>query len=201
MMNKGEISVRRAIADGTAEVHEALHHHAHIARLAAHNLQRDEYVAMLVSYLAFYTAVEEARLQTGGFDTLGLAPTIATLRQDIADLKEPLRVEPPSLNIPTRKAVLGALYVLHGAGFGGRTLATTVRRVLPDVPCRYLSAGTDKGLWRDLTAELEKYQDDPKGTAQIIAAANETFHIFGAFVTKSCTALAEPSPHAASGVA
>lgn len=204
MTGKDTASVRRILADATAADHEALHEHPYISRLAAPKLSKEDYGKLLAAYHAFYTAVEQARLRRHAFAILTLGPMIDALRQDMGDMRCTAQAPPNNLMLETPQAVLGALYVLHGAGFGGRTLAVNLQRSLPGAPRRYLSAGTDKELWRELLACLDLSQEDEGSIARIIEGATQTFRAFGRFVSQSCGPLPTQAPltwRAASGAA
>lgn len=187
MTDQDAINVRRVLADATAAEHEALHVHPQLSRLAAPNLSSEDYTALLKAYHAFYTAIEQARLRKHVFAALTLAPMIDALRQDMVDMGCASLAPTDDVTLDTPQAVLGALYVLHGAGFGGRTLAANLKRSLPDAPQRYFSIGTEKELWRELQSCLELSNGDEHAIARIVESANKTFRAFGHFVSQTCS--------------
>ncbi len=149
-------TVRQRLASATNEVHEALHHHPVLGSLLAPDLPLPTYLAILLAYRSFFAAVEERRSALGAFRALTLRPQVEALDQDLGRFC--LARTPESLVLPwldTPAPTLGALYVLHGAGFGGRVLARHVARSQPDAPRRFLATGPSPTTWRALEKNLE----------------------------------------------
>ena len=145
---------------------------------------------MLEAYHAFSVHVESARSELGVLPSLSLAPAIDTLESDVAALRGDTdrRLRPHGLRLDDRPTLLGALYVLHGSGFGNRVLSRSVRDSLPEAPRDYLEAGVPRGLWVRLEAELEKLRDDDVALERLGRGAAITFDAFGRFVSWHCEA-------------
>ena len=183
-------SVREVLATRTREVHERLHTHPWISRLASASLTSGQYRAVLEAYHAFSVHVESARSELGVLRPLSLAPAIDALESDVAALRGDTdrRLRPRGLRLDDRPAVLGALYVLHGSGFGNRVLSRSVRDSLPEAPRDYLETGVPRGLWVRLEAELERLRDDDVALERLEGGAASTFDAFGRFVSWHCEA-------------
>jgi heme oxygenase len=184
-------SVRRAVAAETRAAHEALHHHPWISRLGQHDLTLTEYSLILTAYLGFFQWVEAARKGFGLPDALSLHLAIAALHTDCNALcptpgMHRASTLSPDLWLLNGPQVLGALYVLHGAGFGAGTLARAISKSLPDATCAYFEAGTPVPVWRDLVRHLEEAGQEPEGERQILQGALATFGSFGRHVTALC---------------
>jgi heme oxygenase len=93
----------------------------------------------------------------------------------------------------TASGMLGAVYVLEGSRLGAQVLLKRVeqsddQRVL--AACHFLS-GSDPTLWASFLRTLEN-ADGAFDVNEMVAAARETFAIFGATFANYCTA-----PHVA----
>ena len=181
--------VRQALVLATRDAHEALHEHARIAPLMRSDLTVDVYRDLLIDYFILYTNLEAQRAAASWWPALSLEPLVSALRWDLSDLGTPRpafeRVE-TGLELASDDAVLGALYVLHGASFGASVIGSAIARTLPHSPCRFFSR--PQGLarrWRRLLASLETTgKAEPKRQA-IIAGADATFLHFGTFLSNA----------------
>jgi heme oxygenase len=189
------ISVRRSLAIATAEEHERLHDHPWIASLLEPGLTADRYCLIMSAYLEFFQSLEELRLGMNALAECSLRSNIEALRRDTIGGESYCR---PMVQIDlahvalSRDALLGALYVVHGAGFGARTLLNAVQTALPGAGVSYLSGGTAPQLWRALLAELERLADAPWRQQDLCDSAAETFVSFGRFVTDYCECAHKP---------
>lgn len=189
MDDRQTMSVRRRLAIATARQHESLHSHPWIASLTEADLTYERYSLILSAYLRFFQAVEGSRARMGAFPACGLSSSIEALSRDTEGC-HPLSSQAVRADVAhvegSRDAMIGALYVLHGAGFGARTLCAAVMTTLPEAECGYLSAGTPPKLWRSLLAELERLADSPVREERLVDSAAQTFASFGRFVTSFC---------------
>ena len=183
-------SVRRDLAAATRQAHVALHGHPWISLLSGPALTRDSYAVLMRAYRQFYHGVEERRRTVGFFDDLSLASAVAALGEDLKELKRAkITSAPPTLpGFSTAPAILGGLYVLHGARFGAATLKGNVSAILPDAPVHFLGSPMPARLWRDLIDRLERTGQGASTRTAIIDAANATFGAFGDYVTACCMA-------------
>lgn len=186
------VGARKSLAEASAPAHLALHGHPWISRLAANDLQIDTYAIILSAYRAFFKRIEASRNAAEVFPELSLASQIRAMDRDITELGRKAK----QIDITTYVLfhshpvpVLGTLYVLHGAGFGAKTLNKSIKSALPAAPRRYLSLGTSVNIWRALTAQLEALDGPEQSTIRL--AAIETFHDFGNWVTVFCEAQQE----------
>ena len=112
---------RTALRATTHEIHERMHHHPALPRLAAGTIARDEYRHVLARSYGFYATVEPV---------IGLASTLTACL--FGDLME-LGMTPAAIDDLPRCAPLaigqgqaeltGARYVLLGASPGGKVMA------------------------------------------------------------------------------
>ncbi len=188
-----EPSVRQMLATRTRKVHLELHEHLWIASLGKPELTLCRYAAVLGAYHRFYTHVEQACSNHPVPPNLSIRPARERLDADMDCLAARHASEPtPSAALPVELEfkdpleALGALYVLHGSGFGATILNRNVRDVLPDAPRHFLAAGTERDLWQQLNQELERACHDDLARARILAGANATFQAFGRYVTRYC---------------
>jgi len=181
-------SVRQALATHTRQAHQRLHAHPWIGLLASPSLTREQYRTVMQAYRAFSCHVESARTHVGVLDFLSLAPAIEALERDIValhgDTDRPCR--PPILPLEDHASLLGALYVLHGSGFGNRVLGRNVRDRLPDAPRGYLDTAFVRPVWQRLEATLEALGDDGPARGRLVRGAESTFEAFGRFVSCHC---------------
>ena len=184
-----DISVRKRLAAAKAKEHESLHSHRWIASLTDPELTPQRYRLVLSAYLQFFTAIEGLRLRMEAFPHLSLQRAIDALLQDTQNTAvQPFYcggrvVEHAAMSCD---ALIGALYVVHGAGFGARTLAPAVRAALPEAGCAYLESATAPSLWRALVADLECLAQSRARQAVVIDSAAATFAEFGRFVARYC---------------
>ena len=188
-----ETSVRQMLATRTRKVHLELHEHVWIASLGTPDITLGRYAAVMGAYHRFYTHVEQACANHPFPPSLSIRPARERLDADMDCLaaqhgqemlpSAELRVE---LEIKDPLEALGALYVLHGSGFGATILNRNVREVLPDAPRHFLGAGTERELWQELNQELERFCNDDLARARILSGATATFQAFGRFVTHYC---------------
>ena len=187
-------SVRQALAGRTREAHERLHVHPWIASLASSTLTVERYRLVLGAYRAYFEHVESERARLGLLPGLSLRGASRALASDLAALdgdRHP-RVRPDGPRFEDAPSLLGALYVLHGSGFGGRVLGARVRATLPEAPRAYLVGGTPPALWRRLEDELERLRDDEVARERLVRSAADTFDAFGRFVSRFCEHGREP---------
>jgi len=182
-------SVRQRLAQATAPEHTALHTHPWISQLAHPELDLADYATILTAYLTFFCQIEATRKNLNVFEHLSLCGQIAAIEQDLLITG----IDVPSFGTDCKPladqkplAVLGALYVLHGAGFGAKTLNVNVRKTLPSAPRNYLSLGTTACVWRDLLSILECTASNCAEQQILFKGAALTFERFGRSVTQIC---------------
>jgi len=186
----GAASVRRQLAHDTRAVHQRLHAHPWISRLASPTLTVPDYRALLEAYRAFAGHVESTRARLDLLRPLTLAPAMDSLGADIDALhgqRGPHAVS-VTMRLDDQPSLLGALYVIHGSGFGNRVLERCVRDTLPDAPRDFLRAGTPRALWSQLESELEELSGDSIALSRLTRSATMTFERFDDFVTRYCRA-------------
>ncbi|MEM9386746.1 MAG: biliverdin-producing heme oxygenase [Pseudomonadota bacterium] len=186
-------SVRKRLAHDTGPVHESLHHHPVLGALASEDLPTQTYRVILSAYAGFYGAVEASRERLRAHPELSLRPQVDALHEDLATLEEmPTALGEDALELESTPAVLGALYVLQGAGFGGRMLARQVALSLPQAPRRFLQDGVAKATWLALCAQLELVSE--ADYEDLCDAAMRTFHTLARHVEQAAAYVPLQSP-------
>ena len=158
--------VRDQLRAVTAEIHEALHHAAPFAAIAAGTLDRRGYGAVLFFLHRYHKGFGENCDQ--GARALG-APQLAAAHQaritalenDLAYLDlAPAAPLPP----PPAKGVFaaGCLYTVQGSTLGGKVISRQLDYLLPAAKGRsfFMGESEDGASWRLLCAALEKQHAD-----------------------------------------
>lgn len=163
--------VRAQIALSTRDLHEALHHDPVLGRLTAPDITPRCYRTALRVLQVFYEAVEEARQRADVWPDLSLQTVCAQLR---ADVSPHCAAETP-LIYETEEALLGGLYVAHGASFGRSSFRANVARALPDMPQAFISERLGKATWQSLVARMERCGCDAPAAERIEQGAAQSF--------------------------
>lgn len=177
-MISDEASVRGLLAERTQGPHLILHEHPDLRLLVDRELTRAHYHAILANFLVIVQAAERQRSAVGHWSDLSLAPAIAALEYDLANVDglDCVAVEMDWVTCPVSS--LGMLYVLHGASFGGRVIAKNVQATLPAVSVRFFARGIEPALWRSLVDRLDCYRTQPLAIQCMTASAVATFQSF-----------------------
>ena len=183
--------VRSALQARTRAAHLALHRHAVLRRLLAADLAVTEYRVILERHDRFYRGFEERREHAGAWPDLSLHKRCEAVAADLATLPAAGRhqaaaVRPlnerqwgASANDATEPyALLGGLYVLHGASFGARTLGASLRKHLPALPHHFFGGCDGAAEWQALAATLTAYEGNTSAVDAIVEGAAQTFRAF-----------------------
>ena len=162
-------SVRATLAQATRYRHLALHEDPVLGALALPTLTETGYLRALAVFQHVFQTVEAERQARGAWPALSLAPECSALLRDLG--QEARAVGQPRFR--SAAALLGGLYVLHGAALGRAGLRRNVRRTLPDSPQNFLSLTADPMVWRRLVEVLESSTARERPT--LIASAQDTF--------------------------
>ena len=185
IMEAPTVEARRRIADATRDVHESLHHHPYISHLTSDTLTDDMYQTILMAYKAFYGAAEARRSQLEIWPELTLQPSVTGLETDTAQNHSAIKeVDFSWVSNPLQ--ALGMLYVLHGAGIGGRTIARHVAQTLPDASMQFLRNGINPERWKNLLSTLNEEAQSELSCSAVIDSARQTFEYFGSWVSDYC---------------
>lgn len=180
-------ATRRIIAKATHEEHLLLHSHPWISRLTQSPLHPNDYTLLLSAYYQFFKRIEESRLRCGAFESLSVEISIAALHKDLQELDALPDGETRAFSfLNTKEKVLGALYVMHGSGFGGRQMNANIQQELPDAPRHYFGQTSNSTLWQELVRSLDEVAKRPASQQILIVSVAETFSAFGGFVTTCC---------------
>ncbi|WP_299777070.1 hypothetical protein [uncultured Roseobacter sp.] len=163
--------VRAHVALSTRDLHETLHHDPVLGRLTAPDITPRCYRTALQVLQRFYEVVERAHQQAGIWPDLSLQMVCAQLQ---ADVGPPQEVE-TQLVYETEEALLGGLYVAHGASFGRSSFRANIAQVLPDAPQAFISARLGKQTWQSLVALMESRGCDAPAAERIERGAAQSF--------------------------
>jgi len=198
-------SLRTALRLATLPAHTRLHGHPGLGAVQAGTIDRDAYRALLSRLYGFHVPFETA-VGIEPERSQWLAADLRTLGLDehaIAALARCGTI--PRLETEPRR--LGATYVVEGSTLGGRELAKRLDHLFGPgiIDGRQFFSGraADTGrAWRAFLDRLERPADDDATSADIIAAAQETFAAFEQWVEDWNDAAAGPQlPGVAQGVA
>ena len=166
-------SVRRWLAEATRAEHEKAHRIGNLSRLTDETLTEAEYHAALTVLARLFTAIEAHRRTLSVWPQFSLENVCRALRSDLCDAPVPAA----KIDLATRAHVLGALYVVHGAGFGRMVIARSVKTALPHLRHRYVQMHMDPDTWRLLCAELERVTLTQRVRRELYLGAMRTFRL------------------------
>lgn len=184
-------SARDALRLATDAIHQRLHRHPMLQRMADGSIVRSDYIALLQQFLVFHELIEE-RLR-GGPDLAAHGIDLAErcrspmLRRDLTDLGAPAMTARPALQGPrmlgSAAAAIGYLYVSEGSRMGGLALARSLDGLLAPVSVAgrsfLLGYGPRHGaMWRALCDAIEGLGAADEGRDAMISAALEAFILF-----------------------
>lgn len=178
------VSVRARIAAATGPIHQALHGDPVLGALTRADLAPPTYRAALAVFCTFYQGVEREQHRMGAWPEFGLGAECQAL---VADLGA--AAPPTDLRFGNGAALLGGLYVAHGASFGRGSFRANVARALPEASQVFVRLRSDPATWRALVAAMEDMGADPQGFADL---ANGARSAFGAVARLSAGAVISP---------
>lgn len=175
-------SARLALRAATHMVHQRMHRHSGLARLAAGVIGRDEYTRLLARSYGFY-AMAEPLVGLSGKQSDCLVQDLADLGLTAAAISALPRCQPLQIG-GERAARVGARYVLIGASLGGKVMAKAVaaRHGAGIFPVRFL-ARLGENDWKAFAADLEAELPDINSRTQAAAAAKVTFAAYEDWMT------------------
>lgn len=167
-----QMTARMTLQMATHRIHQRLHHHPALARLAAGTIGRDEYRRLLGRSYGFYAVAEPLMGASSGL-TDRLAEDLIDLGMAGTEVSGLPRS--PRLRIGDGRAErIGIRYVFLGASLGGRVMAKAIARHDATLPVRFLTSQGD-AAWKDFAADLEVALPDGVSRARAATAAQVTF--------------------------
>ncbi len=166
---------RSILRTTTQAIHERLHRHPGLSRLAAGTVDRDEYRQLLARSYGFYAAVEPM-LVLARVLTDCLAEDLAELGVSADKIAALPRCAPPPIG-HGHAELIGARYVLLGASLGGKVMARALASRASDaavLPVRFLT-GTSADDWSSFAADLDANLPDAAAQNRAAAAAVSVF--------------------------
>ena len=176
-------TARTALRTATHDVHERMHCHPALSRLAAGTIGRDEYRRVLARSYGFYATIEPV-LGLAGNSTECLFDDLTTLGMTPAAIDDLPRCAPLAVGQGQAEAI-GARYVLLGASLGGKVMARAIAG-RPDgdaaLPVRFLT-GTGDNEWKIFATDLEKNLPDTALRTRAAKAATAVFAAYEEWMT------------------
>lgn len=169
---------RIALRTATHVIHQRMHCHPGLARLAAGTIERNEYCRLLARSYGFYAVVEPLAGLPGRF-TGYLVLDLIDLGMAAAAVSALPRCAPLMIGDGYCE-MIGARYVLLGATLGGKVMAKAIAgRNGGDsaLPTRFLT-GSGENDWKGFVAELEATLPDAASRSRAAMAATATFAAF-----------------------
>ena len=164
-----------ALRTATHDIHERMHRHPALSRLAAGTIGCDEYRRVLARSYGFYAMVEPV-LGLSGKLTDCIVQDLVEMGMTPAAIYALPRCAPLAIG-PGYAALIGARYVLLGASLGGKVMARAMAgRIGGDaaVPVRFLT-GMGENDWKVFAAGLEENLPDAGSRTQAATAATAMF--------------------------
>ena len=164
----------------TRAAHEALHHHPLIGRLLAKDLTVGEYRAIITGYYGFYAAVEDRREVLACYPQYHLQAAVDALAEDLDQLgASPSQSTPSLAYLASPQECLAGLYVLHGARAGASMIAKQLVINHPHLPRSFFTLPRAPLMWKDLSADINRFEPMPAQQTALCQAAERVFVDFG----------------------
>lgn len=182
-MQRAGTDARSALRTATHDIHERLHCHPALSRLAAGTVDRDEYRRLLARSYGFYAVVEPMLGLASGL-TDCLVRDLAEMDVSAAAVGALPRSAPPPIG-RGHAEMIGARYVLLGASLGGKVMARAITgRTGGDraLPVRFLT-GIGENDWKTFALGLETDLPDSASRARATKAATAMFAAYEDWMT------------------
>lgn len=168
-------SARAALRTATHDIHERMHDHPALARLAAGTIGRDEYRRVLARSYGFYAMVQPDVGHAGEL-TDCLAQDLAELGMTAAAISDLPRCAPVVI-ADGHAEQIGACYVLLGASLGGKVMARAIAGRETDgsmLPVHFLT-GTNENEWKAFAVGIEAKLPDADSRSRAARSAMAMF--------------------------
>ena len=176
-------TARNVLQTATHDIHERLHRHTGLSRLAAGTVDRDEYLWLLARSYGFY-AVVEPLLDPAGRLTECLVQDLTELSVSAAAIEALPRCGLPLIR-RDHAEMIGVRYVLLGASLGGKVMARAIAGRANGheaLPVRFLS-GAGENEWKTFAADLEMNLPDAALQTRAATAAKTVFAAYEEWMT------------------
>lgn len=149
-------STRRYLAQITYDVHQALHHDPVLSQLLDPMISPERYTRALSVFAHFYQVVEELRVAQGVYLPFSLEADCAALDRDLIELRvKALATNKSPLQFESDAAMLGGLYVAHGASFGRNAMRKSLQTALPELSHHFFQRRLQGDTWNALLQAVE----------------------------------------------
>jgi heme oxygenase len=182
-LNERLETARHMLRLATHDIHERLHRHPALVRLAAGTIKKDEYRLVLARSYGFYAMAEPA-LGLSGQSTANLRADLADLDMRSSECDALPRCAPFALGQELPE-LIGGQYVLLGASLGGTVMARAIARHTDGyaaLPVRFLTA-MDNQSWTRFSADLEYKLSNVALRARASRAAATVFAAYEDWMT------------------
>lgn len=179
-----QATARAVLKSSTQAIHERLHGHPELARLAAGTIGRADYRRVLARSYGFY-AVAEPKLGLGSGATRHLWEDLIDLGMNAATVADLPCCAPLAIGQGPAE-LIGARYVLLGASLGGTVMARAIAGRAngePALPVRFLT-GMGTNDWKTFAAGLEANLPDVASRARAATAATVVFAAYERWMEK-----------------
>lgn len=176
-------TARTALRAATHDIHERMHHHPALSRLAAGTIKRDEYRRVLARSYGFYAMIEPA-LGLARNLTECLFNDLTTLGMTPAAIDDLPRCAPLAVG-KGQAELIGARYVLLGASLGGKVMARAMAGRTDGhaaLPVRFLT-GMGDNEWNIFATDLEKNLPVTALRTRAVTAATAVFAAYEQWMT------------------
>jgi heme oxygenase len=177
-------TARATLQSSTQAIHERLHGHPELARLAAGTIGRADYRRVLARSYGFY-AVAEPKLDLGSEATRHLCEDLIDLGMSAAAVASLPCCAPLTIGQGPAE-LIGARYVVLGASLGGTVMARAIAGRAsgePALPVRFLT-GMGAHDWKTFAAGLEANLPDAGSRARAAKAATAVFAAYERWMEK-----------------
>ena len=174
---------RTVLRTATEVIHQRMHRHPGLARLAAGTIGREEYCRLLARSYGFYAVVEPVAGLSGRL-TACLVQDLNDLGMAAAAVSGLPRCGPLMIG-DGHSEMIGARYVLLGASLGGKVMAKAIAGQnvgSAALPTRFLT-GSGENDWKGFVAELEAALPDAATRSRAAVAATTTFAAYEEWMT------------------
>ncbi len=171
-MNTGQSSsTRKHLRLATGQIHAELHELPMLRPLKSETISSDQYQRALIVFQSIFRSIEDERSRYRKWAEFSLKSECSALLKDLG----PGETCDMRITFHCENALLGGLYVAHGAAFGRAVFCQTVRTSLPASLQAFASLPISAERWQSLLTCLERKGRQSKARAEIVGGAKLTF--------------------------
>ena len=168
--------MRQILLDSTHDAHRALHRDSIFRSLMNSGLSQTQYQRTLHVFKRLYDEIEESRVTWNTWHRFSVMAECAALERDLGEARTRT-----VLQFHSAQAVLGGLYVAHGAAFGRTAMYKSVQIQLPYASHAFLSLPMARTRWSAFLHCLECEGSEPVARKEIMNGAQQAFAAIAEF--------------------